>query len=239
MDFNFPLVILSLFTSSVAGVFGLGGGMLLIAVMPPFIASNAIIPVHSTTQLASNLSRAWFSKSHIQWQFLNGFLVGSMCGLIVFGLVIVSIDASYIPIAIGIYILLSLWSDLFQRLLGGFENFFTIGFFQTGLGAVVGATGPLTTALLSKKCTDKNQIVATNALFMFLTHTLKISLFIWLGFQFSSYLTTILGMVMAAVLGSWLGTQLRQKVSHANFSQIMKWSLTVLALQMLLTSVFF
>ena len=43
------LGILSFLTSTVAGVVGIGGGMMLIAILPSFLPLNALIPVHGLT----------------------------------------------------------------------------------------------------------------------------------------------------------------------------------------------
>ena len=72
------LGILTFFTSTVAGVVGLGGGMLLIAVLPTFLPLNAIIPVHGVTQMSSNISRAIFGIKDVQFEVLPKFIFGSI-----------------------------------------------------------------------------------------------------------------------------------------------------------------
>ena len=60
---EFALVPLALLTSTIAATLGMGGGVILIAVMPGFVPPAAIIPIHAVTQLASNLSRAAFTAA--------------------------------------------------------------------------------------------------------------------------------------------------------------------------------
>ncbi len=67
MNIEYTLGLISLITSLVAGVIGFGGGMLLIAILPMFLAPSLIIPVHGVTQLASNSSRMLFSFKDVQW----------------------------------------------------------------------------------------------------------------------------------------------------------------------------
>ena len=62
---SFWLVPVAFLTSTVAGIFGLGGGVLLIVLMPGFVPAGAIIPLHAVVQLASNASRAGFGIGHI------------------------------------------------------------------------------------------------------------------------------------------------------------------------------
>ena len=44
------LGIVTFFTSTIAAIVGLGGGMMLIAILPSFLPINALIPVHGLTQ---------------------------------------------------------------------------------------------------------------------------------------------------------------------------------------------
>ena len=54
------LLPIAFLTSCVAAVIGMGGGILLITLMPGLVPTAAILPVHAATQLASNVSRAGF-----------------------------------------------------------------------------------------------------------------------------------------------------------------------------------
>ncbi|TRY32853.1 sulfite exporter TauE/SafE family protein [Aliiglaciecola sp. M165] len=233
------LALVSLFTSTVAGVFGLGGGMLLIAILPFMLPAPAIIPVHAVTQIASNGSRALFSLSDILWRFFPWFIVGSVVGIVLVGSMVFTVPADIFPIAIGLYIIASQWSETFNRLLRRFESFALIGFLQTGLGLIVGATGPLTTTLLKKRSDDKDKIVATNALFMLISHVAKCVVFGFAGFTFATFLHEIIALVVGAIAGSYLGKQLRGMISPQRFLIILKWLLTALALLMITRTLYF
>ncbi|NNC55636.1 MAG: sulfite exporter TauE/SafE family protein, partial [Pseudomonadales bacterium] len=99
------LALLALGTSTVAGVFGFGGGMLLIAALPGFLPAAALIPVHSAVQLLSNTSRAALSWRDIQWQFVAQHAVGSAIGIGLAALLVFKLSLVYIPMLIGGYIL--------------------------------------------------------------------------------------------------------------------------------------
>jgi uncharacterized membrane protein YfcA len=137
------LTIFTIVTSAIAGIFGFGGGMLLIAIMPSFLPAAVIIPIHGVVQLASNSSRVVFSLNHVAWHLLPPFLIGSAIGLTLFTTLLFNLSSDYIPLAIGIYILLNLWSKPFSNTIKRFESFYIIGILQTGLSLIVGAAGPL------------------------------------------------------------------------------------------------
>ena len=228
------LGLLTFFTSTVAGVVGLGGGMILIAVLPSFLPLTALIPVHALTQMSSNFSRAIFGFKDIQTEVIPKFILGSLLGISLFACIIYYISLSYVPVFIAVYILLSLWSSKFNQRIKRYESYFLAGFFQTGLSIVVGATGPLTMALLLKDYDDKNKVVATGAALMGITHILKVIVFIFFGFVFIDYISILTAMIIGAILGSYAGTFLRNKIDGKKFLFALKILLSALAIKLII-----
>ncbi|PKN15479.1 MAG: hypothetical protein CVU67_00825 [Deltaproteobacteria bacterium HGW-Deltaproteobacteria-24] len=227
------LFFISMITSTIAGVVGIGGGMMLIAILPSFLPLNALIPVHGLTQMSSNVSRAFFGYKEVQYQVIPKFLIGSFLGIALFASILSFISLEYVPLFIGVYILLSLWSEKFNEKIKRYESYFLAGFFQTGLSIVVGATGPLTMTLLLKDFKDKDKVVATGAALMSITHILKVFVFIYFGFVFFDYLSVIVALIIGAVFGSFIGTKLRHKIDGAKFTLVLKVLLSVLALKLI------
>lgn len=221
-------------TSTVAGVVGIGGGMMLIAILPSFLPLNALIPVHGLTQMSSNFSRAVFGYKDIQYEVIPKFLFGSILGIALFASILYFISLEYVPLFIGVYILLSLWSKKFNEKIKRYESYFLAGFFQTGLSIVVGATGPLTMTLLLKDYEDKHKVVATGAALMSITHTLKVFVFMFFGFVFFEYLGVLICMIIGAVAGSYAGTKLRDKIDGKKFVLIVKVLLSLLAIKVII-----
>lgn len=235
MQTEISLALISFLTSAVAGVLGLGGGMLLIAAMPIFLPANLVVPLHGITQLSSNASRAYFARQSIQWNLLSPFVFGSLLGIGLFGFVLLNTPTDWVPLLIGVYILLSVWSTRFKTVLAKFETLFLAGTLQTGLGLLVGATGPLTMTILIKRLSSKEKIVATSAVFMLLSHLFKLAIFGLLGFSFQQHMLLMLMMVVGAILGSWVGTKLRLKVANDRYVLWLNLVLTVLAINMIIT----
>lgn len=223
------LGLITLVTSTVAGVFGFGGGMLFIAALPQFLPASAIIPVHSAVQWVSNISRAGLGWHSIHWQFVKQHFVGSLVGIGLAFAVFTHLNLTYIPLLIGLYILFNTWSKTFSRLLGSFDSFYILGAIQTGLSLLVGAPGPIPLPLLLKKLQDHHQIVCTKAIFMTTGHTLKLAIFIGTGFRFIDFWKEILVMAATAALGSLLGTRLRGRLNTSDYVWIVKLLLTLLA----------
>lgn len=234
MSTEIILGLITFFTSTVAGIVGIGGGMMLIAILPSFLPLNALIPVHGLTQMSSNFSRAVFGYKDVQYEVIPKFLIGSIFGIALFASILYFISLEYVPLFIGVYILLSLWSKKFNEKIKKYESYFLAGFFQTGLSIVVGATGPLTMTLLLKDYEDKHKVVATGAALMSITHTLKIFVFMFFGFVFFDYIGILIAMIIGAVAGSYTGTKLRDKIDGKKFVLILKVLLSTLAIKVIL-----
>lgn len=229
------LGILTFFTSTIAGVVGLGGGMILIALLPSFLPINALVPVHGLTQLSSNLSRAFFGYKDVKVEVIPKFLLGSVLGVSFFATILYFISLDYVPLFIGLYILLSLWSQTFNEKIKRFESYYIIGFFQSGFSIVVGATGPLATTLLVKDYDDKHTVVATAAALMSITHMLKVFVFIFFGFVFFDYISVLTFMILGAVAGSYAGTLLRDKIEGKRFMMALKILLSLMAIKLIVS----
>ncbi|WP_375723262.1 sulfite exporter TauE/SafE family protein [Arcobacter sp. KX21116] len=230
------LGLITFFTSTIAGVVGLGGGMILIAVLPSFLPLNALIPVHGISQMTSNLSRAAFGYKDVKFEVIPKFLLGSIIGISFFASILYIISLEYVPLFIGTYILLSLWSKKFNEKLRKYENYYLLGFFQTGLSIVVGATGPLTMTLLLKDYEDKDIVVSTAAALMSITHILKVFAFMIFGFVFFDYIGILLAMITGAIIGSWTGTKLRNVINGKKFIMILKILLSLLAIKVIISA---
>lgn len=228
------LGIITFFTSTIAGVVGLGGGMILIAILPSFLPINALVPVHGLTQLSSNLSRAVFGYKDVKVEVIPKFLIGSLAGVSFFAIILYFVSLTYIPLFIGIYILLSLWSQKFNDKIKKFESYYLIGFIQSGFSIVVGATGPLATTLLVKDYNDKHTVVATAAALMSITHLLKVFAFMIFGFVFFDYIGILVTMIIGAVAGSYAGTKLRDKIDGKKFMLALKIILSLMAIKLVI-----
>ncbi len=230
---DIALVPIALLSSALAAVMGMGGGVLLIAIMPGFISPAALFPVHAATQLASNASRVMFGWQHLDLRLLPAFVLGALAGGVAGGAIYQQLDLRWLPLIIALVILWLTWAPRPHVSGSGQGALVLLGFYQTGLGMLAGATGPLGAALLSRHNSDRDWLVVNTAAYMSVNHVLRLLTFIVLGFSFAQYWQLMVGMIVAVVLGSWLGTQLRHFLPQRNFALLFKGLLTVLALRLI------
>jgi len=227
------LILIAGATAMVTAVTGIGGGLVLIAIMPGFLPATAIVPVHAVVQLFSNSSRALFGWRFLRWEFVLAFIAGSILGGSIAAAIAREINLAYTPLFIAAYILFITWGPApkFNRPPPG--EFIIIGAIQTGLSMLVGATGPMSQAALMARGLKRDALVVSGALMTTFTHLTKVLLFALLGFSFIEFWQVILGMSVAVTIGAFIGTRIRYQVPEALFRLILKWALTVLALRMI------
>lgn len=228
------LMLFAFLTSLLTAVMGLGGGLILIALMPGLLPPIAIIPVHAATQLVSNTSRALFAWNDIRWEFLLSFLIGSIVGGLLATKIATLINLEYLPLLIAAFILFNVWGGGIRLPTSAKGEFLTIGFVQTGMGMLSGTTGPLAQSTLVRKGLERDAIVATSAVFMSITHLIKLALFGFIGFSFAEYWLIMLAMIVAVIAGTWVGTRLRHRVPNEQFRTAVKWLLTLLAVRIIM-----
>ncbi|WP_303721947.1 sulfite exporter TauE/SafE family protein [Malonomonas rubra] len=231
---NTFLIIAAFLSSTLTAVIGVGGGMLLISVMAVSMPPVAIVPVHGVAQLASNASRGIFALKEISWQIVWPFLCGCLLGSLFGSNLLIRFPSEFLPIPLGIFILIMTWLPQWEKNFRLPGRFFGLGFVQAVLTLFVGATGPLNMPILLREGLSKDQIVVTASALMTLVHLAKIITFGFIGFAFASYLQLMVGMVIAVIAGSFVGTKLRSKIPEQLFKNIFKLLITVLALRMII-----
>ncbi len=233
------LAIAALLTSAFTAALGQGGGLMLMPVLAGAVPSTALIPVHGFIQTISNGSRALLILDHVHWPTLKPILWGILIGSVALLPLVSVVNWTWMQAFIGVFILYLTWGGSLQfsnlKLISP-AGFFILGLVQGGLGMIVGATGPLGSALLLRKGLNKDQIVATNACIMLSTHILKVVLFAGLGIAIWEFWPLLLCMSIAAIAGSYLGNALRHYINERLFVVLFKTILTLLALRMIAIS---
>jgi uncharacterized membrane protein YfcA len=227
------LIVVAFFTSMTAAIGGIGGGVILIAAMPGFIPAAAIIPVHGVVQISSNISRVLLGFRHIEWRLVWQFMAGAVVGVLLGSQFVVDIRWDIMPLFLGIFILVTTWMPRLSGRASLPLKFVILGAFQTALSLFVGVSGPLNMPFLLRENLARDQTVITHSTQMTVLHTLKVISFGVLGFAFGPYWVLILGMIVAASLGSYVGTKVRGHVPEEIFKTGLKILITVLSVRMI------
>jgi uncharacterized membrane protein YfcA len=230
-----PIVFL---TSCLTAVIGMGGGVLLLTLMPGLVPPVAILPLHAVTQLASNVSRAGFGWRSIDPAIIPAFTIGALAGGWLGAEIYQVLEMRWLPVFIGVFILVFTWLPLPLVRGGGQLALAVLGFFQTGLGMLAGATGPLGAAVLLKRNTERDWLVVNTAVYMTLNHGLRVFAYFAIGFSYAPWWPLLTAMVVAGIVGSWAGTRLRVWVPQRDFHKWFRVLVSLLAVRMIALSLY-
>lgn len=230
------LVAVSAVTSAMTTAMGIGGGIVLLAVMTAILPAQAIIPVHAVVQLGSNVGRASVMWRHVGWRLVAVLGAGTVVGIALGALVVVEMPAGALRITLALFILWSVWltPPRLQRMSHAGASL--VGASAGILTMFVGATGIFILAVLRSFGLGRFELVATHAASMAIQHGFKIVAFGVLGFAFPAWLPLIVVMIGAGLLGTFVGRRILMRVPEARFRLILKWMLTVLAIGLITRS---
>lgn len=233
------LVTASFFTSAVTAGFGIGGGVMMLALMGLFVPVAALIPVQGLVQFGSNAGRTFVQRAHVNKTFLKPFFTGSIVGAAIGAVTVVQLPDALMKIVLGAFILFITWGKVpgMKTLTG------------TGLGVAsgiiafltmfLGATGPLLASVVAAMIPgDRKAVVATSAAGLIVQHGLKVIAFGLAGFAFGQWLPLITAMICTGYLGTITGSKLLNRIPEERFRLVFKLILTVLALDMLRRGLF-
>lgn len=231
------LIGLSFVTSIITATFSLGGGILMVAVLALVFPPAVVVPLHGCVQLGSNAGRALLQRAHIQWHMIVWISLGAIIGTIVGGQFAYLLPEQFLTLAIGLFILVSIWLPQPKIITDSRFVQAAGGAIISALGMVVGPTGPLI-ATFVRGLPDRRQLVATHAMLMTIQNLFKVLTFVALGFAFGAYLPLIALMVIAGFAGTAVGSRLLLHVPERVFRTGFKIVVTIVALDLIRGAVF-
>ncbi len=213
------LIVVVLFTSTLSGVLGMAGGMILMAVLATTLPVAAAMMLHGAVQFTANGSRAWFLREHIQWQVLPWYALGALSVLGVFTILVLVPDAGVVLMLIGLLSLGARFSGRFTRLeITKPGTAVSCGVIVTAAQLLAGASGPLLDAFYLNSSLSRHAVVANKALTQALGHTIKIGyygLVVGLSDELPPVFVAIA--LLAALIGTRAGTTLLNSINETRF----------------------
>ncbi|MGZ2258021.1 sulfite exporter TauE/SafE family protein [Roseobacter sp. A03A-229] len=224
------LLSVSFFSSLITAAFGIGGGVIMLAVMATLLPAPAIIPVHGLVQLGSNAGPAVIFRAQIDRRHLTPFVIGAVLGVAAGSSVVVQLDAGVLQIVVGLFVLWTLYlpiPGLMSRSAG------LTGLLSSGLTMFVGGTGPFIAAFVKTLGLDRVSHVATHAALMTVQHLLKTIAFGVLGFAFAQWIGFVALLILFGVLGTLAGRSVLLRIDEVTFKRALTVILTLLALRLI------
>jgi len=166
------------FTSFVSGVFGMAGGMMLMAIMLALVPVSTAMVLHGVAQLTSNTWRAWLWRTYVDWRVVRRYLIGLAAAVGFLGMVAFAPERGMVLIALGILPFVAL--GLPDRLVPQVDRPYgaqLCGVFNGLLNLMAGVSGPLLAVFFVRSNMDRRTVVATKAACQGFAHATKLVYF--------------------------------------------------------------
>ena len=251
------LAVAALATSTLSGILGMGGGMLLLAVLFGVMPHAEAIPTHAAVQIVSNSTRVLAFRRNVDWPTLGRFTIGvvpgSAMGIVILATIGRPEDSDpYLKMLVGVFILITTFlprprtrggespistthESAARTAPGPWWDFPLLGLAAGVAGLTIGAVGPLLAPMFARRAFVKERLIATKAICQMVTHVIKIPAFIFVADLDVARLGGVtLVMCLAVVPGTLLGRRLLKRVSDRHFVLAYRVALAAAGVKVLL-----
>jgi len=226
------VIVTAFVAAALTAALGLGGGLVLLAVMGSLLPPVAVIPVHGIAQLGSNAGRAILQFRHILWPVFAAFTVGGVLGAALGGQFAVNMPGWLLKLGVAVFIMLTLYGPRLRVPQPGPRLFFATGLVGTFLTLFFGATGPIAATVIGAAQFDRFATTATHGACMLAQHGLKVMTFGLLGFAYAPWIPFLVVVLTAGFAGTFLGTRLLHHLPEKTFRRAFRLVLTLIAVQL-------
>ena len=234
------ILLTTLVTSFVSGIFGMAGGIILMAVLVALVSVAMAMIIHGGIQMFANGYRAFLLKQHIDWRVFGYYCIGALAGITALFFV------SWTPDKRALYLLLGLtpllvWlpKDRLHLDIKRPPHAILAGFGVQGLNTLAGVAGPMLDLFFVRADMTRQQIVATKSVTQALSHLVKI------GFWSVPVVTAagwsalppwwlFAAAIPLSMLGTTLGKRVLERMNDVNFRKWMKGLVTAIGCVLLL-----
>jgi uncharacterized membrane protein YfcA len=222
------LAALILSTSFISGIFGMAGGMILMAILLAVMPVAAAMVLHGVTQMASNGWRAWMWRGYIRWSVVAWYAGGAIIAGAAFAAAGIVPSKPVSLIILGSMALAGLCiPKAFAPNIMRPRDAIGCGTLCTTFQLMAGVSGPIFDVFFVRSQLDRKGIVATKAAIQALGHLLKVAYFGQILAGTPEIPPAALALAVAFAL---IGTQLSRSVLDAMSDvQFIRWTRGLIA----------
>ncbi len=228
------LLMATLVTSFVSGIFGMAGGLMLMGVLTVTLPLSTAMIFHGAVQMVANGWRAFLIRQHISWKILGRYLIGGVPAIALLVFVSWQPDKTLVFLMLGFMAFIP-WIPKSVFALDAQRPFQAeaLGFIAQGLNTLAGVVGPVLDIFFVKTGLTRQQIVATKGATQVIAHATKIvfwslPVFSEMSVDLFPPLWLILIAIPISMIGTWLGGKVLHMMTDVSFRDWTKWVLTVI-----------
>jgi len=214
--------------------FSAGGAMIILAITSTVLPVGAIVPIHSTLLIGSTSSRALLFWGDVEWKIAAPFLAASVVAVAIGARIYVALPETIIAAAISVVMLVAIWLPEISWRPKIRHPWAIVGFLHSLLSTLF-AYGAVFHAVILHTGLKKRQIVGTMAVALTGMSVFKITGYVTNGFDYTPYMQIIVFSIAAALVGTWVGKLVIDRISEAVFRTAFRVLVTLTALRLLYT----
>lgn len=228
------ILVTTLITSFISGIFGMAGGLILMAVLVSLVSIAMAMVIHGSIQMVANGYRAYLLRTYIRWSIVGYFAIGAALGVCLLLCVSWSPDKRTLYLLLGLTPLL-VWVPrhyLHLDIVRPGQAIFA-GCMVQGLNTLAGVAGPLLDLFFVRTDLARQDIVATKSITQAISHAVKTGF--WglpilhaLGWQALPPVWLLALALPLCQLGTRLGKTVLMRMSESGFRKAMKWLVTAI-----------
>lgn len=219
------LFIAGIFAFIISTISGGGGALILVPFLNFLIGTTKTAPVINLGTFIGRPARLILFWKHINWKVFWYYVPAAIVGAWIAGWFFTSIEASWLQILVGIFLI----STVFQYRFGKKERSFTVklwffiplGFLVSLLGTIIGALGPILNPFYLNLGLDKEELIATKTVNSFFLGIAQIGSYTFFGLLYRELWIYGIALGLGAVIGNIIGKNFLSKMKSSTFRKLL------------------
>ncbi len=229
------LIFVSWLASTISGIAGFGGSLLILPVFSHLVGAKQAIPILTIAWMMGNGSRAALGFKDIRWTPVLYFCLGAIPGALIGAKIFLDLPAAIVMKMIGVFLLVMLALQLWKKMPAiPVKWFLPVGFLVGFLSSLFGSAGPIGAAAFLSLNLPPAAYVASEAVTSLVIHGSK-TLF-WQHYRLITPPDALVGMVLglAMIAGSATGKLFIKHLRPEHFRMVVYGMMFIAAISLLI-----
>jgi uncharacterized membrane protein YfcA len=236
----FILLLATLCTAFLSGIFGMAGGLILMGILLSLVSVPQAMVAHGLLQMVANGWRSYLLRTSIRLDILTWYCLGAILAIGILFLIAWRPSRQMVFVLLGI-VPFFVWLPKSLFHLDAERPFHALlaGLFVTSLNTFAGVAGPALDIFFVQTSLTRHQIVATKSITQMVAHFVKI--IFWSGIAFAGAVSESRDLLLLIALavplsmtGTWMGGKVLNRMSDKSFLRWVKALVSVIGLVYLL-----
>ena len=209
----------------ISTISGGGGALILVPLLNFLVGTTKTAPVLNLGTFIGRPARLILFWKDINWKVFWYYVPPAMLGAWLAGWFFTRLDASWLQILVGIFLISTVFQYRFGKKQRSFPvklwYFIPLGFIISILGTVIGALGPILNPFYLNLGLDKEELIATKTVNSFFLGIAQIGSYTFFGLLYKELWIYGIALGLGAVVGNIIGKNFLSKMKSSTFRKLL------------------